>query len=142
MGGAADRMDVVIRGFGTAFDIIGLGTEDSWLEAVVAWVSLGGEVLVSSWMFRMDVGPFRFRIVVSTVVVRNAAPSGSLFVAVFGLSVDAVGDCCVVSSSSLIGGVKGLSLPKIFEDDCFREELTELDFDSSLNNPRRPSSLE
>ena len=51
-------------------------------------------------------GPFRFRIVVSTVVVRNAAPSGSLFVVVtaaFGLSVDAVGDCCVVSSSSLIG---------------------------------------
>lgn len=96
-------------------------------------------------MLRTDDGPFRFRIVVSTVVVRNAAPSGSLFVVVtaaFGLSVDAVGDCCVVSSSSSTGGVKGLSLPKIVEDDCFREEVTELDFDSSLNNPMRPSSLE
>ena len=29
MGGAADRMDDVIRGFGTAFDIIGRGTKDS-----------------------------------------------------------------------------------------------------------------
>ena len=99
-------------------------------------------------MFRTDDGPFRFRIVVSTVVVRNAAPSGSLFVVVtaaFGLSVDGVGDCCVAgeaSSSSSTGGVKGLSLPKIFEDDCFREEVAELDLDSSLNNPMRPSSLE
>lgn len=33
MGGAADRMDDAIRGFGTAFDIIGRGTEDSSLEA-------------------------------------------------------------------------------------------------------------
>ena len=81
-------------------------------------------------------------------MVRNAAPSGSLFVVVvvgaFGLSVDRGGDCCVAggSSSSFTNGEKFLSLPRICEDDGFREEADELDLDRSLNNPIRPSSLE
>ena len=79
--------------------------------------------------------------------MRNAAPSGSLFVVVvaaFGLSADRVGDCCVAGElfSSFTDGEKFLSLPRICEDDGFREEADELDLDRSLNNPMRPSSLE
>ena len=106
-------------------------------------------------MFRTIVDCCRFRVVVSIVVERNAAPNrdGALVVTFFDFVSDFVDDgdddgITDESSPSVLVLVetasKGSSSPpKIF--DCFflyEEEELELDFDSSFNRPNRPSSFE
>ena len=77
-------------------------------------------------MFRTKVGSFRFRMVVSTVAARNAAPKGSLFL-VLGFSADGTVNCCTADgpSSAWVDVAKSFSLPKIFVDDSFRDEEVE-----------------
>jgi len=77
--GAADRREeaVCTRGCGGATLTVGRGTKDCGLDTFTDAV----EVL-SPWMLRTAAGSFFFRTTVSTVEVRNAAPSGSLFVVV------------------------------------------------------------
>ena len=95
-------------------------------------------------MLRTVVGSFLFRLVVSTIEVRNAAPKGSFLATLvrFGSSVGGIDDGIACESwRPSVDEDKSSSLPKIFADNFFLEDV-ESDFDSSLNNPIRPSSLE
>jgi len=95
-------------------------------------------------MLRIILGSFRFRVMVSTVVVRNAAPKGSLLVVDFGFSVDGiVAESLLLCTTCSVDEEKSSSLPKILVPAaCFLEDEDELDFDNALNNPIMPSSLE
>ena len=89
-------------------------------------------------MFRTVADSLPFRTTVSTVVVRNAAPNGSLVG--FGFSGSVLDGTVGESSSTSGGGTKASVFPRIVVEDGFR--LDEFDLDNSLNNPMRPSSLE
>ena len=96
-------------------------------------------------MLRTILGSFRFRVTVSTVAVRNAAPKGSLRVGFdFGFSINGIVDeSLLLCTTCSVDEEKSSSLPKILVPTaCFLEDEVELDFDNALNNPIMPSSLE